>query len=75
MPDTILDTLEKLIRHGHGLVGYCLDCKCGFNVIMADLITQRGPQSPVVRMRPIPCAHCGSVRTEYRITAPSKGRG
>ena len=69
----VLDTLARLHRDGHGLFGYCLDCRRSFDVDVTALIGERGPNSQVVGMEPIPCPRCGSPRTERRVTSPSKG--
>ena len=75
MPDYItLDTLGRLYEHGHSLFGYCLRCRSSFDIDMVALIAERGPNSQVVGMVPIPCPRCGSTKTERRITGPWKGR-
>jgi hypothetical protein len=68
----VLDTLGKLRAHGHGLNGYCRACRRYFNVAMPALIAARGPESPVVGMRPLRCAGCLGRETEIWVTAPSK---
>jgi hypothetical protein len=73
MEITALQTLGKLAARGHGLDGYCQICRRHFDVAIAVVIKQRGGDSPVVGMRPLACPRCGSRRTDFRITAPSKG--
>ena len=70
----VLDTIGKLYAHGHGLSGYCRPCRRYFLVPMTLLIATRGPDSPVVGMRPVTCARCLGRKTEIRVLAPSKGR-
>lgn len=70
--DVVIDTLQKLIDHGHGLFGYCLRCERSFDISVPALIAGRGGDRPVVRMKPVRCPRCGAV-AEHRITAPSKG--
>jgi hypothetical protein len=40
---------------------------------MPALIRERGADSPVVGMKPLPCPVCGDHLTNLTITAPSKG--
>jgi hypothetical protein len=73
-PDRIrLDTLGKLHQHGHGIGGYCLICRKLFAVDIGVLVAERGAVSPVIGMKPLSCPSCGGLRTERRITAPSRG--
>jgi hypothetical protein len=81
MHTIVLDTLGRVAAHGHGLVGWCLDCsaryrpatpaaeqpRAGFDVDMAALIAERGAEAHVVGLRPPPCPRCGSPRTEIRL--------
>jgi hypothetical protein len=69
----VIDSLGKLHAHGHGINGHCRSCGRYFMVSMPTLIAARGPDSPIVGMRPLTCAGCGSRETEIRVTAPSKG--
>jgi hypothetical protein len=71
----VIDTLGKLATHGHGLSGYCQICRQHFSVSIAAMIMQRGADSPGTGMRPLVCSSCRGYRTEFRITAPSKGGG
>jgi hypothetical protein len=60
----ILDTLGKLADHGHGIGGYCLDCRRLFQVSMAVLILERGRDCRTVRMTPpLRCPGCGERQT------------
>jgi hypothetical protein len=69
----ILDTLGKLADHGHGIGGYCLDCRRLFTVSMTLLLLERGRDYSPIRMAPLRCPGCGERRTQYSIIAPSKG--
>jgi hypothetical protein len=61
-PDLIvIDTLGKLAAHGHGVGGYCRDCRGLFSVSMPALIHERRAESPVVGMTPLPCPGCGGI--------------
>ena len=71
----VIDTLGKLYAHGHGVGGYCRDCRRLFSVSIVVLIRERGADSPVVGMKPLPCPVCGGHLTNLTITAPSKGGG
>jgi hypothetical protein len=71
----VIDTLAKLYAHGHGVGGYCRDCRRLFSVSIVVLIRERGADSPVVGMKPLPCPVCGGHLTNLTITAPSKGGG
>jgi hypothetical protein len=80
MQTIILDTLGKLYAHGHGLVGWCLDCagryrpatpasekvRSSFDVDMATFIAERGADAAISGLQPPPCPRCGSARTEIR---------
>jgi hypothetical protein len=75
-PDLIvIDTLGKLAAHGHGVGGCCRACRRLFSVSMPALIRERGADSPVVGMKPLPCPVCGGHLTNLTIMVPSKGRG
>ena len=69
----VLDTLQKLLDHGHGLFGYCLTCQRSFDIDLPALIAECGSDIPVVGMRRVQCPTCGAV-AEHRVIAPSKGR-
>lgn len=69
----VLDTLGKLYAHGHGLFGYCLVCQRSVLVSLPELIAERGPDNPVVCMKPLTCPGCQGRRTTFCITAPAKG--
>ena len=56
----VIDTLGKLYAHGHGVGGYCRDCRRLFSVSMAALIHERSAESPV-GMTPLPCPGCGGI--------------
>jgi hypothetical protein len=61
-PDLIvIDTLDKLAAHGHGVGGYRRDCRRPFSVSMPALIRERSAESPVVGMTPLPCPGCGGI--------------
>ncbi len=80
----ILDTLSKLHANRHTLFGWCRPCAsryrmavrpednppASFDIDVAALIAQRGPDAPVVRMPPVACPRCGSRETEARILGP-----
>jgi hypothetical protein len=68
----VLDTLGKLYARGHGLSGYCRGYRRFFDVPMPALIAARGPDSPVVGMRPLRWPGCLGREAEIRVTAPSK---
>jgi hypothetical protein len=68
----VLYNLGKLYARGHGLSGYCRGYRRFFDVPMPALIAARGPDSPVVGMRPLRCAGCLGREAEIRVTAPSK---
>jgi hypothetical protein len=42
MREIVLDTLGKLEEYGHGIGGYCLDCRRLFDTSLAVLILERG---------------------------------
>lgn len=81
-----LDALGALLKHGHGLFGWCQDCAAtyrpevlpkiprrgSFAIDLARLVAERGAASTSIRMEPVACPRCGSRRTGVRITAPSK---
>lgn len=72
-----LDTLGKLHALGYGLGGSCDDCaaayrmdipaeqrqRSNFDIDLPALIAERGEDTPVVGMAPVPCPRCGSRRT------------
>ncbi|HWI26884.1 MAG TPA: hypothetical protein VN668_07925 [Stellaceae bacterium] len=80
----VLDTLGKLRADGFGLFGCCHDCDAlyrkgdphpiggNFDIDLDKLIAERGPDATCIRMVTPPCPRCGSRRTGYRITAPTK---
>jgi len=43
-----------------------------FDIDIAALMRERGPDALIVGMAPTRCPRCGSQRTETRITAPAK---
>ena len=45
-----------------------------FDIDVAEVIQERGENSPVVGMAPARCPRCGSHNTEMRVTAPAKPR-
>jgi hypothetical protein len=65
----VLDTLGKLEAHGHGIGGYCLDCRRLFAVSLALLMLDRGRDCSPIRMAPLRCLGCGGRRTQYNIIA------
>ena len=69
----MLDTLDKLYAHGHGIGGYCLVCQRVFVVSLPALIRERGGDARVVGMKPLACPGCQGRRTTFQITAPAKG--
>jgi hypothetical protein len=74
MREIVLGTLGKLEEHGHGIGGYCLDCRRLFNASLAVLMLERGRDYSPIRMAPLRCPGCGERRTQYSIIAPSKPR-
>jgi hypothetical protein len=44
-----------------------------FPVSLPELIAERGPNGPVIGMKPLTCPGCQARRTTFRITAPAKG--
>ena len=80
MHTIILDTLGKLYAHGHGLVGWCLDCagryrpatpaaehvRSSFDVNMSAFIAERGADAAIIGLQRPPRPRCGSARTEIR---------
>ncbi len=69
----VLDTLGKLHMHGHGIGGYCLICQRLFRVSIAALIAERGEDCRVRGMKPLTCPGCEGKRTQFSITARSRG--
>jgi hypothetical protein len=69
-----LDTLGKLRAHGHGVCGYCRDCRCIFAVSNAELIAERGAECRVVGMAPLTCPGCGGKHTTFSTTVLRNGR-
>ena len=65
----VLDTLGKLYAHGHGIGGYCLDCRRLFAVSLTVLMLERGRDYSPIRMAPVRCPGCGKRRTQYSIIA------
>jgi len=43
-----------------------------FDIDLAALIRERGADSLVVELAPIPCPRCGSTKSETWVVAPSK---
>jgi|SRR6516162_2327049 hypothetical protein len=79
-PDLIvLQTLGDLLDHGHGMSGWCSDCAetyeptllplisrpAGFDIDLAALIAERGPDSTAIRARRCyaPAAAAGARRS------------
>jgi hypothetical protein len=75
MREIVLDTLGKLEEHGHGIGGYCLDCRRLFNTSLAVLILERGRDCSTIRMPPLRCPGCGERRTKYSIIGEAQGLG
>jgi len=67
----VFDPLSKISAHGHGIDGYCIDCRHLFQVSVAALITERGGDSRVAGMRLI-CPGCGGTHTTFSVTAPGR---
>lgn len=80
----VIDTLGKLLEHGFRLFTSCSDCAAAyrrdlpptvqqqsdFDIDLPALIAERGPDSPAVRMAPLPCPRCGGKRTQVYVVAP-----
>ena len=61
MPDPdriILDTLQKLMDHGHGLFGDCLACRRSFDISLPALIAERGGNSGAHEAGAVPALRC-----------------
>ncbi len=81
MTPIILDTIGKLHEHRHGLFGWCRPCSSRyrmaarpednppaiFDIDLATLIAERGPDPLVIGMAPVTCPYCCSRQTEIRI--------
>jgi hypothetical protein len=70
----VLDTLDKLHAHGHGLFGYCRTCDRHFDVPLLALIAARGANSPVVRMRSVSALPAAAERQRSASRRRPKGR-
>lgn len=46
--------------------------RAAFDIDLAALILERGEDSPVVKMEPVPCPRCGSRNVEMRIKTPAR---
>jgi hypothetical protein len=78
-----IDTIGKLHACRHTLFAFCGDCAnlyrkdrtphnppSSWTVDITALIAERGADSPLIRMAPVPCPYCGGRRVEFRVAGP-----
>lgn len=83
-----LDTLGKLRAHHYRMAGNCLPCaglyradvpasarvSSSFDIDLDALVRERGEDSPVAGMAPVPCPRCGSRETSVIMLPPRRFR-
>ena len=87
MRSIVLDTIGKLHQYGNRVFAFCADCgdryrkdrtphnpPSSWTVDLLTLIAERGRDSPVIRMAPVPCPYCGGRRVDFRIAGPRSAR-